>query len=233
MLRSRIFRAALGLCHSRQTIALQRSALPVYRALAQDQKHGFKTNVLQVRKGYVVEMNNTLSIVLKRETSVMGRGTSTVKLELQDLLSGTKHTERFRSDDMVEVTELNDRKCQFLYRNDGQIHLMDPDTFEMYEVSESVMEEKQIPMLQQDMIVHLSLYQSGPDEPEQPISIKLPTQATFVVKEAYPSAAQTNKGTVYKNADLDNGIRVQVPDFVNIGDRVVVDTETGKYVRRA
>ncbi|GJJ69233.1 elongation factor P [Entomortierella parvispora] len=197
------------------------------------QDRGFKTNVLQIRKGYVVEINNTLSVVLKRETSVMGRGTSTVKLEVQDLLTGTKHTERYRSGDMVEVTELDDHKCQFLYKNDGQLHLMDPETFEMYEVPESIMEDKQAQFLLPDMHVSLSVYRPDPDTPGTPISIKLPPQAIFEVKETHASAAQSNKGTVYKNADLDNGIRVQVPDFVNAGDKVVVDTETGKYVKRA
>ncbi|KAG0003091.1 hypothetical protein BGZ80_010781 [Entomortierella chlamydospora] len=202
------------------------------RALVLEQERGFKTNVLQVRKGNVVEINNVLSVVLKRESS-MGRGTSTIKLDLQDLLTGTKHTERYRSGDMVEVTELAGIKCQFLYRNDGQIHLMDPESFEMYEVPETIMEEKQIQLLQEDMMVQLSMFQPDPDVPGKPISIRLPAQAIYVVKEAYPSAAQANKGTIYKNAELDNGIKVQIPDFVNIGDRVVVDTETGKYLKRA
>ncbi|KAF9981513.1 hypothetical protein BGZ75_007127 [Mortierella antarctica] len=141
----------------------------------------------------------------------MGRGTSTVKLEVQDLLTGTKHTERYRSGDMVEVTELEEHKCQYLYRSDGNVHLMDPETFDMYEVPESVLE----------------------DVPGKPISIKLPTQANYMVTDTQASAAQANKGTIYKNADLENGIKVQVPDFVNVGDRVVVDTEAAKYVRRA
>ncbi|KAF9175887.1 hypothetical protein BGX21_005362 [Mortierella sp. AD011] len=193
------------------------------RALVPEQERGFKTNVLQVRKGNVVEINNVLSVVLKRESS----------LDLQDLLTGTKHTERYRSGDMVEVTELAGIKCQFLYRNDGQIHLMDPESFEMYEVPETIMEEKQVQLLQEDMMVQLSMFQPDPDVPGKPISIRLPAHAIYVVKEAYPSAAQANKGTIYKNAELDNGIKVQIPDFVNIGDRVVVDTETGKYLKRA
>ncbi|KAI7828189.1 elongation factor P, C-terminal-domain-containing protein [Gamsiella multidivaricata] len=163
----------------------------------------------------------------------MGRGTSTIKLDVQDLLTGTKHTERFRSGDMVEVTELDDHTCQFLYRNDGQIHLMDPHSFEMYEVPESVLDERQLQLLKPDMTVHLSMFQPDPEVPGKPISIKLPAQAIYEVKETHASAAQANKGTVYKNADLENGIKVQVPDFVNVGDKVVVDTETGKYVKRA
>ncbi|KAF9111790.1 hypothetical protein BGX27_004418 [Mortierella sp. AM989] len=224
--------ATLRSCLARSPLTPHRPALIAYKALSLDQERGFKTNVLQVRKGNVVEVNNILSVVLKRESS-MGRGTSTIKLDLQDLLTGTKHTERYRSGDMVEVTELEGIKCQFLYKSDGQIHLMDPDSFEMYEVPETIMEEKQIQLLQPDMVVQLSMFQPDPDMPGNPISIKLPSQAIYVVKEAYPSAAQANKGTIYKNAELDNGIKVQIPDFVNIGDRVIVDTETGKYVKRA
>ncbi|KAG0345582.1 hypothetical protein BG004_003537 [Podila humilis] len=186
--------------------------------MAVAQERGYKTNVLQVKKGFVVEINNILAVVLKRESSVMGRGTSTVKLDLQDLLTGTKHTERYRSNDMVEVTELEELKCQFLYQADGTLHLMDPESFEMYEVPTSV---------------GLSMFQPDPDVPGTPIAIKLPTQAIYQIKETHASAAQADKGTVYKNADLENGIKVQVPDFVNTGDKVVVDTETGKYVRRA
>ncbi|KAG9323364.1 hypothetical protein KVV02_007478 [Mortierella alpina] len=163
----------------------------------------------------------------------MGRGTSTVKLEVQDLLTGTKHTERYRSGDMVEVTELEEHRCQYLYRSDGNVHLMDPETFDMYEVPESVLEDRQLQMLLPDMQVQLSLFQPDPDVPGKPISIKLPTQANYMVTDTQASAAQANKGTIYKNADLENGIKVQVPDFVNVGDRVVVDTEAAKYVRRA
>ncbi|KAF9187748.1 hypothetical protein BGZ50_001754 [Haplosporangium sp. Z 11] len=216
-------------CFSRSPLMPHRPALTAYKALAWSQERGFKLNVLQVRKGYVVDINNTLSVVLKRETSVMGRGTSTVK----DLLTGTKHTERFRSGDMVEVTELEDHKCQYLYRDGGKVHLMDPNSFEMYEIPESLLEDRQIQMLQPDMQVQLSLFHPDPDVPAKPISIKLPAQSVYEVKEAHASAAQANKGTIYKNADLENGIKVQVPDFVNVGDKVVVDTETGKYVRRA
>ncbi|KAF9427081.1 hypothetical protein BGZ76_002477 [Entomortierella beljakovae] len=202
-----------------------------YRVLNQERE--YKANVLQVRKGYVVEVNNILSVVLKRESSVMGRGTSTVKLDLQDLLTGSKHTERYRSGDMVEVTELESVKCQFLYRNDGQIHLMDPDSFEMFDVPETIMEEKQLQLLKPDMIVGLSMFQPDPEVEGQPISIKLPTHAIYVVKETGAAHGQASKGTVFKNAELDIGIRVQVPDFVNAGDKVVVDTETGKYLKRA
>ncbi|KAF9092717.1 hypothetical protein BGX23_003980 [Mortierella sp. AD031] len=236
MLRSRIlgnFSPLARVCLSHSPLAAQRPALVAYRALQLEQERGFKTNVLQVRKGFVVEVNNVLSVVLKRESSVMGRGTSTIKLDLQDLLTGTKHTERYRSGDMVEVTELEEHKCQFLYRGEGQLHLMDPNTFEMYEVPEDVLEEKQIQLLLPDMSVQLSMFQPDPDVPGKPISIKLPSQAIYEVKEAHPSAQQANKGTIYKNADLQNGIKVQVPDFVNVGDKVVVDTETGKYVKRA
>jgi elongation factor P len=93
--------------------------------------------------------------------------------------------------------------------------------------------DKQMQFLMPEMQVHLSMFQPDPDTPGTPIAIKLPTQAIYEVKETHASAAQANKGTVYKNADLDNGIKVQVPDFVHAGDKVVVDTDTGKYVRRA
>ncbi|KAG0072662.1 hypothetical protein BGZ89_004248 [Linnemannia elongata] len=236
MLQSRILTNTTLLarvCLSRSPLAPQRPAVASYRALQWDQERGFKTNVLQVRRGNVVEINNVLAVVLKRESSVMGRGTSTIKLDLQDLLTGTKHTERYRSGDMVEVTELEEHKCQFLYKGEGQLHLMDPDTFEMYEVPESVLEEKQIQLLLPDMPVSLSMFQPDPDVPGKPISIKLPSQAVYEVVETHPSAQQANKGTIYKNADLQNGIKVQVPDFVNVGDKVIVDTETGKYIKRA
>ncbi|KAG0380235.1 hypothetical protein BGX24_009466 [Mortierella sp. AD032] len=236
MFRTRILANAAPLskvCLSRSPIASQRPALAAYRALKFEQERGFKTNVLQVRKGFVVEINNVLSVVLKRESSVMGRGTSTVKLDLQDLLTGTKHTERYRSGDMVEVTELEEHKCQFLYRGEGQLHLMDPDTFEMYEVPEDVLEDKQMQLLLPDMPVQLSMFQPDPEVPGKPISIKLPSHAVYEVTETHPSAQQANKGTIYKNADLQNGIKVQVPDFVNVGDKVIVDTETGKYLKRA
>jgi elongation factor P len=93
--------------------------------------------------------------------------------------------------------------------------------------------EKQIQLLLPDMSVHLSMFQPDPEVPGKPIAVKLPLQAVYQVKEAHATAAQASKGTLFKNAELENGIKVQVPDFVNIGDKVVVDTETGKYVKRA
>ncbi|KAF9158671.1 hypothetical protein DFQ27_008530 [Actinomortierella ambigua] len=218
--------ALLNVKH-RQGVVASAWVAAAQRQWGMDQR-GYKTNVLQVRKGYVVEVNNVLSVVLKRESSVMGRGTSTVKLDLQDLLTGTKHTERYRS-----VTELEDIKVNFLYRADGMIHLVNPETMDMYEVPESVMEERQLPMLLEDVDMRLSMFQPDPDKLGTPISIRLPGQVNLTIKECHASAAQANKGTTFKNADLENGLRVQVPDFVHPGDKVVVDTETLKYVRRA
>ncbi|KAF9926339.1 hypothetical protein FBU30_004036 [Linnemannia zychae] len=237
MFRSRTLTNATSLGRvplSRSLLAFQRPAIATaYKAHQLNQERGIKVNVLQVRNGDVVEINNVLALVLNRETSVMGRGTSTVKLDLQDLTSGTKHTERYRSGDMVEVTELEDYRCQFLYRADGHLHLMDPKTFEMYEIPESVLEEKSLRFLLPDMPVQLNMFHPDPEIPAKPISVKLPLQAVYEVKLTHPSAQQANKGTIFKNAELDNGIKVQVPDFVNVGDKVVVDTETGKYVKRA
>lgn len=94
--------------------------------------------------------------------------------------------------------------------------------------------ERQIQMLMPDMLVHLSIFRPDPEDPGKPIAIKLPNQAVYQVKEAHSAVtAQANKSAGTKNADLENGIKVQVPDFVNVGDKVVVDTETGKYVKRA
>ncbi|KAF9973672.1 hypothetical protein BGZ73_003039 [Actinomortierella ambigua] len=194
--------ALLNIKH-RQGVAASAWVAAAQRQWGMDQR-GFKTNVLQIKKGYVVEINDVLSVVLKRESSVMGR-----------------------------VTELDDIKVNFLYRADGMIHLVNPETLDMYEVSESVMEERQYPMLLEDIEMRLSMFQPDPDQPGTPISIRLPGQVNLTIKECHASAAQANKGTTFKNADLENGLRVQVPDFVNPGDKVVVDTETLKYVRRA
>ncbi|CEI99167.1 hypothetical protein RMCBS344292_13259 [Rhizopus microsporus] len=145
-------------------------------------------------------------------------------MELQDILSNTKINERFKSGDSLEILNLSDEAYQFLYTNGDMIHLLNLETFEEIEMPVSACEGDAMPIAVS--------FLTTPEHGRQPCTFKLPSNYTFTVESVIERGGQAAKGTVYKTATLTNGAKLQVPEFVHEGDKIVVDIESMKYMRR-
>ncbi|MGH6828385.1 MAG: elongation factor P, partial [Rhizomicrobium sp.] len=148
------------------------------------------------------------------------------QVELKNVIQGTKLNQRFRSDEGVEEVWLEKKDFQFLYAAGEMLTFMDLETFDQIDLALDFVGE-QARFLQEGMKTLVQLYDG------KPIGIKLPVQVTLTVSEADPVLKGGTAAASYKGAVLENGIKIQVPAFVEAGSRVVVATEDGSYVRRA
>ncbi|KAG1142696.1 hypothetical protein G6F37_007405 [Rhizopus arrhizus] len=196
-------------------------------------KRYYKLSVGSIRKGQVVQFKDKAWKVLNRDHVSSGRGGAVVKMELQDILSSTKTNERFKSGDSLEILNLSDEAYQYLYTIDDQIHLLNLETFEEIEMPSSACEggERSVSMLEDAMPIAVS-FLTTPEKGRQPCTFKLPSNYSFTVQSVVERAGQAAKGTVYKTATLTNGSKLQVPEFVHEGDRIIVDIESMKYMKR-
>ncbi|KAL2913415.1 hypothetical protein HK105_207027 [Polyrhizophydium stewartii] len=194
-------------------------------------RRGLLTEINQARKGQVISLKGKLWAILSNSHHRQGRGGAHYKLELKELLSGSKGFERLNSGTTVDVVTLEQRDFQFMYADDV-LHVLHPETLEEHEFPTSLLAagEKVVPLLQDSMNIKVEFHEN------KPVLIKVPERGTFTVTDASmaaQSASDNGKGTVYKQATLDNGVSLSVPDFVNIGDQIVVDLLEQTYHSRA
>ncbi|KAK9826481.1 hypothetical protein WJX81_003658 [Elliptochloris bilobata] len=184
----------------------------------------------EVRTGNVIESDGRLCEIVKfLHNHGAGRQLGSIQLELRDLVRGNKLHTRFRPYDPVEVVRLDTKAYQYLYAEGDNLVLMDPESFEQRSVSRTVLGE-QAPWLVEGVILQLSL--SGEDG--DVLAGQLPS---FVTLEVVDTIAPGDKGgsvsASYKQCTLSNGSQIMVPPSTTEGQRIVVDTRDGTYLRRA
>jgi elongation factor P len=182
-------------------------------------------DVNELRKGVTFELDNTLYKVLDYDHHKPGRGKATIRVKIRDLRVGTTLEMTFPSGDRVQDVRLDYHNVQYLY-NDGELYyFMDLDTFEQSAIHKNVLEEI-ADYLKEGMEVKLTLYDGEPLDIELPITVDLAViQANIAVR------GDTATG-VTKKVTTETGLEVQVPNFVEEGDVIRVDTRTGAYVTR-
>lgn len=180
----------------------------------------------EVRVGNLIEIDNSLWKVLNKVHVKPGKGGAFVQLELKDIVAGTKRNDRFRSDDKVEKAHVEARTMQYLYAEGGRYYFMDTESYEQIDLSEDDLVD-QIGYLMPDTEVQINFYN------ESPIGVELTDNVVLeIVETEAVIKGQTAAGSG-KPAILETGIRISVPQFINVGDRVRVNTETGEYIERA
>jgi elongation factor P len=185
-----------------------------------------KINAIDLKPGNVLEHQNKLWIVLKRELVQPGKGGAFAQVEIRDLRSGNKATERFRTQETVERVRLDEKDMQFLYVEGDQATFMDNDNYEQVAVPRDLIGDP-ADFLQDGMTCQVMLYEGTP------LSVQMPPTAVFAVVEADPVVRGQTASSSYKPGRLENGRRVMIPPFIEAGTRIVVNTADGSYVERA
>lgn len=179
-----------------------------------------------IRAGNILMHNDRLYIVTKTpEHTKPGKGGAFVQVEMKDLKTGNKLNERFSSTENVERVRLDQKAFQYLYQEGDKLFFMDTESFEQLELDQNIISDK-LAYLQDNMHVMIELYEN------QPIRIELPETVELSIRETEPVVKGQTAASSYKPAILENGIRVMVPPFVNIDDKIVVRTEDDSYVER-
>lgn len=185
-----------------------------------------KISANEIRVGNVLEHNSKLWIVTKTQHVQPGKGGAFIQAEMKELKGGQKLNERFRSADTVEKVFLEEKAFQFLYRDGEYLHFMDQTTFEQVQLPADLVGDS-VAFLSDGMIVNICLYENDP------ISVELPQTVVLEIVEAEPVVKGQTATSSYKPAVLSNGVKVMVPQHIESGTKVVVDTSDGSYVERA
>jgi len=185
-----------------------------------------KINAIDLKPGNVLEHQNKLWLVLKRDIVQPGKGGAFTVIEIRDLRSGNKATERFRTQETVERVRLDEKEMQFLYMEGDQATLMDNDTFEQISVPRDLIGDP-ADFLQDGMVCKVMTYDGTP------LSVEIPSSVIMELVEADPVVRGQTASSSYKPGKLENGRRVLIPPHVEAGTRIVVNTADGSYVERA
>jgi elongation factor P len=177
------------------------------------------------RKGLKIEVEGTPYEIVEFQHFKPGKGGAMVRTKLKNILTGRTQDITFRSGEKVEKPDLETREMQFLYREGSELIFMDLSTYEQLHMAENVVGIKAT-YLKDSQIVQVLLYQGSP------LDIELPVSIVLVVTETEPGTKGDTVSNVTKPATLETGALVQVPLFVNIGDKVKVDTRSNEYLGR-
>ena len=185
-----------------------------------------KLNGNEIKPGNVIEHKNSLWVAVKTNAVKPGKGGAFNQVELKNLIDGTKHNERFRASETVEQVRLEQKDFQFLYEEGENLVFMDIQSYEQLELQKDFVGERAA-FLADGMNVTVELHE------ERPIGVSLPDQVTLEISEADPVVKGQTATSSYKPAKLENGVRVMVPQFIEAGEKIVVDTNEVAYLRRA
>jgi elongation factor P len=179
-----------------------------------------------IRRGTVIKFKNSLFSVMDFHHHTPGNLRAMVQVKLRNLMNGNQMEHRFSSTEDIETADVFNQPATFLYSDQNGSHFMNSETYEEVTISDEMLGTGKY-YLQEGMQVQLSMYE------ENPIGIQLPQTVTLVIAETEPGlkgATQTNSP---KPAKTDTGLQLNVPQFVNIGDKVIINTESGEYQSRA
>jgi len=179
----------------------------------------------EIRVGMLIEYKNDLWQVLKTQHVKPGKGGAFAQVEMKSLNKNTKLNERFRSSESVEKASLDETKFNYLYSDEVDYHFMDPKSYEQINIKKETIGEKG-KLLTENLEVSISFYN------EKPLAVELPNQVTSTIDTTDVALKGQTVSSSFKPATLDNGINIQVPPFIESGDKIIVDTRTMEYIKK-
>jgi len=149
-----------------------------------------------------------------------------VQAKLKNLRSGNNFEHRFRADDQIHKADMETQELQFLYKGGDSYHFMNTDNYEQMEMDEETLGDN-APWMQDNMMVMVEFYNG------KPMSVQLPQFLNLTITDTAPVMKTATKTASTKPATLENGVTIQVPEFIATGERVRVNPSTGDYMDRA
>ena len=179
----------------------------------------------RLRKGMLIKVGNDLFRILDLHHLTPGNKRAHIQVRMRNIRTLSLADQKFRAEEDIERATLDEREMQYLY-NDGDLYyFMDTATYDQIHISSEALGES-VNYLIADSLIRVEFYG------EEPVGIELPQTVDLVVKETVPGIKGATASAQVKPATLETGLVIQVPPFVNEGDRVRVNTETGEYQSR-
>ncbi len=184
----------------------------------------YSTN--EFKSGLKIILDNDPCVILENEFVKPGKGRAINRIKVRNLKTGRVLERTLTSGDTVESADVSEKDLQFLYFDGHHYHFMAPDTYEQYEINESVVGDSKLWLKEQDMCM-VTLWNDAP------LIITPPIFTVLKIVDTDPGVRGDTSGGGGKPATLETGAVVRVPLFVQIGEEIKVDTRTGEYVSRA
>ncbi len=184
-----------------------------------------KINAGEIRVGMLLDYKNDLWQVLKTQHVKPGKGGAFAQVEMKSVGKNTKLNERFRSNETVEKATLEEINFNYLYSDENNYFFIDPNNFEQIEIKKNIVGEKG-KLLTENLEVSVSYHN------DVAISVELPKQVNCKIASTDVALKGQTVSSSYKPAILENGIKIQVPPFVEAGDEIILDTRTLDYVKK-
>jgi elongation factor P len=180
----------------------------------------------RLRKGMLIKVGEDLFRVLELQHVTPGNLRGFVRVKLRNIRTGSLADQKLRSEDEIERATLDEKSMQYLYKDGDSYHFMDTESYEQIALTDEVLGDAMNYMVAES-VIEMEFYGS------EPVGIELPQTVDLKVVETTPAIKGATASAQLKPATLETGLVVQVPPFINEGDRVRVNTETGEYQSRA
>ena len=184
-----------------------------------------KISVNELKTGMIIEHKNDLWEILKTQHVKPGKGGAFNQVEMKSINKDTKLNERFRSSDNIERAIIEEIEFNYLYEDKNEFYFINNKTFEQINLRQDLLGEK-FKFLSEGLEVKIGIYN------DNPIKIDLPNQINCKIETTDAALKGQTVSSSYKPATLENGIKIQVPPFIESGDEIVVDTRTIEYVKK-
>ena len=184
-----------------------------------------KISANEIKNGMIIEHKNDLWEVIKTQHVKPGKGGAFNQVEMKSINKDTKLNERFRSSDDIERAIIEEINYNFLYEDKGEFYFINNNTFEQINLKKELMGEKS-KFLSEGLEVKIGIYN------DIPIKIDLPNQINCTIESTDAALKGQTISSSYKPAVLMNGIKIQVPPFIESGDSIVVDTRSIEYIKK-
>ena len=182
-------------------------------------------NVNNFKPGITFKDNNDIFIVINAQHSKQGRGQASVKVKVKNLRTSTTLYKTWTGGEKVEKAHIEKKKMNFLYKNGNNYIFMDETTYEQIEILEKKL-KWEANFIIEGSIVQVRLYNN------EVLDIELPSNISLKVVETTDASKGNSQVNPKKDAILETNFKIEIPLFVKEGEKIIVSTETGKYVKK-
>jgi elongation factor P len=179
----------------------------------------------RLRKGMLIKLDNDLFRIMDLHHLTPGNKRAHIQARMRNIRTQALADHKFRAEEDVERAILDEREMQYLYNDGDHFYFMDTVTYEQIHISVEALGDSKDYLIP-DSTIRVEFYDV------EPVGIELPPTVDLIVKETVPGIKGATASAQVKPATLETGLVIQVPPFVNEGDKVRVNTETGEYQSR-
>jgi elongation factor P len=183
-------------------------------------------SINEIKSGLTIYVDDIVWMVIEAQHVKPGKGAAFVRAKLRNLKNGSVQEKTFRGDEKIEEAYVEERKLQYLYHSGELYHFMDQENFEEIAIAKDNIGEEKLKFLKDNLDVVAYFYKSDF------LNINLPNFIEFNITHTEPGIKGDTAKSGTKSAEIDTGATIQVPLFINTGDKIKVDTRTSSYIER-